>query len=531
MVDFAGAPQQHVILSFTLWLLVVPLLLGFTGHGLIAGPLRARGEDAAALRRQFDRARILGMATVGTTTGAALGHAIGLVRPAPPSWAFIEYLSSGARIRDVDASIALYFDAFSAVACVLACVVAFGVATWVATRPAAEGGPLVWAWIELALAGTLLSFLADGLVTMAIGWTLTVAASAWLAGYADPRAGAVAATRGAVAITLLAVGGSWLFCRFEGANPTDSASDEPARFMAVRLVEPPDGQGSSLTLASVPGALVYLDEARTPIARAPFVRVPVSSGSHSIRIHPGSAAEDTVLNESIADGSTIALVPAGPSLSFREITASIAAPSQPSSRPVRETGVAVAVLCVWMAAAWAVSAVPPAASGPLPLVALSHGATTATIGPFLLGRASALLAFAPRMELVLAVTAAAILVSAARALWAAASRSVDTRAESVAASLLDRAPARAGALLMRYEYWVVDAVAGAAEASGRIAAWVAWRFDARVLSIPGDAAAVRIVAIGRAVEPWIGVPLARVAWVVLVAVACLGSAYGIWAAW
>jgi hypothetical protein len=529
MVDFAGAPQQHVALSFTLWLLVVPLVLGFAGHGLIAGPLRARGEDAAALGRQFDRARILGMAAVGTTTGAALGHALGLVRASPPPRTFIEYLSSGARIRDVDASIALYFDSFSAVACVLACVVAFGVATWVATRPAAEGGPGVWAWIELALAGTLLSFLADGLVTMAIGWTLTVAASAWLAGYADPRAGAVAATRGAVAITLLVVGGSWLFCRFEGASPADSASDEPSRFMAVQMPEP-DAEGASLTLASVPGALVFLDEARTPIARAPFVRVSVPTGTHSIRIHPGSAGEDTVLNESIADGSTTALVPVGPSLSFREITTSMAASSQPSSRQALGTGVAVAVLCAWMAAAWAVSAVPPAARAPLPLVALSHGATTATIGPFLLGRASALLAFAPRMELALAVTAAAILVTAARALWAAASGSVDTRAESVAVLLLDRGPARAGALLMRYEYWVVDAVAGAAEASGRVAAWVTWRLDARVLSIPGDAAAVRIAAIGRAVQPWIGVPLTRVAWAILGAVACVGSAYGIWAA-
>jgi hypothetical protein len=530
MVDFAGAPQQHVVLSFTLWLLVVPLLLGFAGHGFIGGQSRRRAADAETVRRQFERAKILGMATVGIATGAALGHAVGLVRAAPAPRAFIEYLSSGARIGDVDASIALYFDGFAAIACVLSCVVAFGVATWVATRPAAEGGPGVWAWIELALAGALLSFLADGLATMAIGWTLIVAASAWLAGYADPRAGAVAATRGAVAITLLVVGGSWLFCRFEGASQGDSTSEQTPRFMAVRSAES-DAEGSSLTLASAPGALVYLDEARTPLARAPFAHVAVPVGMHSIRIHPGSAAEDTVLDESIADGTTIALIPAGPSLSLREIAASIGAPALEPSRQARGMPVAVAVLCVWMAAAWAVSAVPPAASGPVPLIALSHGATTAMIGPFLLARASALLAFAPRMELVLATMAAAILVSAARALWAAASRRVDTRAESLAASLLDRAPARAGALLMRFEYWVVDAVAGAAEASGRIVAWAAWRFDAHVLSTPGDAAAVRVAAFGRAVEPWIGVPLARVAWVIWVAVAGVGSAYGIWAAW
>jgi hypothetical protein len=520
----AGAPlQQPIVLAPTLWLLIAPSLLQLAWHLIAACWPRRRGANVAA-NRSRDWASLLGMATVGCVTGATLAHAIALVQ-APKSAAFVEYVTSGARVGRVDAGIAFDFDSLSAVACLLLCMVAFGAATWLAMHPAVVRSSGKWACIELALAGGMVSFLADGVVTMAIGWTLAATAAAGLAVWTDLRAAALAATRAAAAIALLLLGGAVLFWRLEGAKQ-DSAAQGSSGFVALRSSDP-RVHGSALTLASVPGALVYLDGARTPLARAPFVGVPIPSGPHSIRVHSGSASDDAVITEEAsAEGTLITLVPSGLSLSFREVGAAIAAGSGEPSEPAGDDGGAATALWLWIAAAWVVSAGAPPANVPAPLVALSHGATTAILGPFLLGRASVLLALAPRKGLVLAAAVAAILVAATRSLWSAASRPGNAVAGATA-WLLDRSPARAGALLIRFEHWVVDAIGGLVGTFARIAAWGASRLDARLFRASGVAIGTRVAGLGRGAEPIVGMPLGRVAWVVMAALATAAVAYGL----
>jgi hypothetical protein len=524
MADSAGAPlQQHIVLSPTLWLLIAPLLLHLAWHLTVACWPRRRGAKVAANRSKRDWVSVLGMATIGCVTGATLAHVIALAE-APKPTAFVEYITSGARVGRVDAGIAFDFDSLSAAACLLLSMVAFGAATWLVMHPEVVRSSGAWACVELVLAGGMVSFLADGVVTMAMGWTLAATAAAWLAGWTDLRAAALAATRAAAATALLLLGGAVLFWRPEGARQ-DSAVQGSSGFVALRSSDP-RVHGSALTLASVPGALVYLDGARTPLARAPFVGVPIPSGPHSIRIHSGSASDDAVITEEAsAEGTLITLIPSGLSLSFREVGAAIAGSGEPSE-PAGDDGVAATALWLWMAAAWVMSAGAPPANVPGPLVALSHGATTAILGPFLLGRASVLLALAPRTGLVLAAAVAAILVAATRSLWSAASRPGDAAAGATA-WLLDRSPARAGALLIRFEHWVLDAIGATAGMLARIAAWGVSRLDARLFNAPGVAIGKRVAWLGREAEPIVGMPFGRVAWVVMIAVAAAAVAYGL----
>ena len=177
MPDLLGA-IQHAALSRTLWLLPAPLLLGLAWH--LAFAVRSTRGEATPF------ARTVGMAAVGLATGATLGHAVAL----GPNRAFVQPFAAGAHIGPVDASFGLCFDPLAAVGCSFACVVGLGVAGYLSTRPAGRSGP-TWAWIELALAGAILSLLADGLPTLALGWTMAIAAAAWLAGWSTTRAGRV----------------------------------------------------------------------------------------------------------------------------------------------------------------------------------------------------------------------------------------------------------------------------------------------------------------------------------------------------
>ena len=342
-----------------------------------------------------------------------------------------------------------------------ACILAFGVTLWVATRAVPETHPRVWAWLELALAGALVTYLADNLVTMALGWTLAAAASAWLAGWSDRRAGAPVATRSALALVTLWLGGGWLFWGAGGTwDDGVYTRDHVPRFSVLRTAEEAHGVGS-VTLLDAPGASAYLDEARAPLATAPFAGVRVPPGAHVLRVHPGFAAQDQVLDLDVPEeGATFVVVPSGPSLSFRawalaRVSALAAAPPTADAEDLHE-GVVAAALWAWIAAAWALSAMRPPAGAPVSFAALAYGATTAPLGPFLLARASVFAPMARGMKLALAAAGAAILVVSAEALWAAATLR-PSRGASWWRQALEFAPLRAGALLERFERWVLDA--------------------------------------------------------------------------
>jgi hypothetical protein len=201
---------ESMALSRTLWLVVAPPIAGFvtllakdlTAHRSPAGRLAVGAEAESLAARAESWARRAGVGSVVLASGATLGQALRLAREPAGTEAIVQPLSAPSGPYDPGSG--LRFDSLSATACALACAVALAVATYLATR--AQRDRRVWAWLQLALAGGLLSFLGDGFATLITGWTIVAAAAAWLAGWSDARAGAARATRGALAVMALLFG-------------------------------------------------------------------------------------------------------------------------------------------------------------------------------------------------------------------------------------------------------------------------------------------------------------------------------------
>ena len=191
---------EPMALSRTLWLVVTTPFASFVWSLAreLADARHGSGNDADPWPRR------LGVGSVVVASGATLGHVLRLARAPEGTTALVEPL--GVVAGQPHAGAGLRFDFLSATACGLACAVAVAVATFLATCPARQRSRRLWAWLELALAGGLLSFLADGFVAVLLGWTAVAAAAAWLAGWTDPRAGAARATRGGLAIVALLFG-------------------------------------------------------------------------------------------------------------------------------------------------------------------------------------------------------------------------------------------------------------------------------------------------------------------------------------
>lgn len=531
MLDHVGA-VQHVVISGTLWLLVAPLLVGLVLHlgAYVYGPSGAAGQSVV---RKTSATTLIGLGCIGFVTGAASGHMLVLLRAPTLGVAYSEFIASGIRVGGSDANVVLLLDWVSAALCAFASALVFAVAIWVAIRPPRERGAGVWACLELSLAGALVSFLADGLMAVLIGWGLAIAAGSWLAGWRDPRVGLVSGIRGAAALLALAFGAAWLFWASAGTwEGREFNVRRPAGFSALASSPTPAASGS-LTLTHSPGASVYLDEARTPIATSPFVDVPIPRGFHTIRVHAGHAsvakeAEGVVDVDVPEQGESIELVPSGPSLSLRDLGFAFAPERGGSTaRWVPDSVVVTIVLCIWVVAAWLVS-VQRVVADAAPLLTVVHGIVTALIGPLWLIRASDLLVLAPRMTFVLPGAVAAILVVSMTVLWAAVAGRSDGRAIVVTAVIFERAPARLGLLLVRFERWVIDATIRVAAGSIRVAAWLAGRFDTQVLSRPGDAFAAYAAWMGDGVESLVGVSIGKLAWALVGLAAAIVAAHGFW---
>ncbi len=438
-----------------------------------------------------------------------------------------------------------------------------------------------------------------------MGWTLAAAAGACLAGWTDVRAGAVAATRSAFGIAALLLGASVLFWGLGGAwEGDDYLRDAQPRFAAVRVggwseegqrsqgEETPANESASLTLTSAPGALVYVDDARTVAMRAPFVGAPLSAGPHTFRLHLGDASNDLHIGPVATDaGDEIVLMPLGPTLSYGEMAGLLVVRDQSGElTPGRALqagkapgGVALVALALGalLVGAGAMSAGAPPAAGPLALAAVAQGVTTAAIGPFLLLRVAFLLSLAPRMGMLiagvgvlsLAATAkralalngvpsrwmalvagapagltlvslgtdgprkAAFVLVAAGIVTAGLLLTAATRADvagdrgagpGLSQALFEGLPERLGALLVSFDRWVVDGVAGAAAVLMRMTVWVAARSDVHVLCAPADGVAVRATRLGHGLGPLVGGSLARVVWALLALLAAVVVAHAIW---
>src|ERR1019366_3544082 len=88
---------------------------------------------------------------------------------------------------------------------------------------------------ELALSGGLLSFLAGGLATAWLGWTLVGASAAWLAGWSDTKAGALRATRVALAIFAMLAGDSLVSVTNPGSWDAATGRDLDAYVASLAL--------------------------------------------------------------------------------------------------------------------------------------------------------------------------------------------------------------------------------------------------------------------------------------------------------
>jgi hypothetical protein len=448
--------------------------------------------------------------------------------------------------------------------------------------------------LQLALLGALVSFLADGFLTVAIGWALASAAGAWLAGWHDVGAGVVVGTRGAAALAAMLFGSALLFWGLGGSWDDDGYTPETHPRVAAAHV----GAGASeasLTMTSLAGAVVFLDDARTSSLRAPFVRVPIAAGTHALRIHPGDGADDALLpHVEVGQGEEIALIPLGPTLSFHTMADELALRDRAGASTVRHVveehlgpggfAVVAGALLSLLAAAAAMSAWSPPVAAPRALVAAAAGGTTSALGPFLLVRLAFLFPSAQHTGTVVTSVGAAILLAV---MWnalgytgvrrwlvfaagapagltcvalglgdvlaalgvmvvsglatavvylVAARRGEDDEAIDEATrgslddTLLASVPARLGELLASMERWVVGSVASAVGGIARIAAWTVAQADEHLVSTPANVVASRVERAARTVEPWVGVSLSRLAWALLAVGALAAFLHAAWPA-
>ena len=174
-------------------------------------------------------------------------------------------------------------------------------------------------------------------------------------------------------------------------------------------------------MTSLAGAAVFLDDARTSLLRAPFVRAPLASGPHALRIHPGDGADEALLPHiEVAPGEEIALIPLGPTLSFHTMSDQLALRDHAGAAVVRRVveehlgpggfAVVAGALLSLLAAAGAMSAWSPPVAAPRVLVAAAAGGTTSALGPFLLVRLAFLFPSAQHTGTVVTAVGAATLL-------------------------------------------------------------------------------------------------------------------------
>jgi hypothetical protein len=431
---------ERLALSRTLWLIVAPpaaacawqLAGGLARRRRPASSRATRSEGTGGLDRSARRARRLGVGSAVLASGATLGHALRLARDPTGSAALVQGASLGALAAPMDARIGLRFDPLSGTACGVACAVAVGAAVLLASRPASERSGRAWAWLELATAGGLLAFLADGFAAMVLGWTLAAAAAAWLAGWTDPRAGAVRATRSALAIVALLVG-------------------------AVLRADPGGFDAPTGTLALV----AFLVAAAAMSASTPPAGAPQALAAASC-------------------GGTIGLL--GPFLLLRLESLTPLAPGAPVS-PGMGPVVAAAGIAMLAGVAGRASLAPDGASRWL---ALAGGAPAGLTCVALAADGAS----GGRLVLVAAglIAALLLLTAAARGIPGTSPRARDRTAgvegaapvpTDLEAALLGSAPERLGTLLLSFERWVVDAMGGAVVVIAHASAWALSRIDAR----------------------------------------------------
>jgi hypothetical protein len=103
------------------------------------------------------------------------------------------------------------------------------------------------------------------------------------------------------------------------------------------------GGKASLTIAALPGSLIFLDESKTPLlgaekipVRTPVVRLSIPAGLHVVRLRPPGAGEDSLLSHVVATtGQDVRIIAVGPTTSLRETAEQLAASWLQGDRALR----------------------------------------------------------------------------------------------------------------------------------------------------------------------------------------------------
>jgi NADH-quinone oxidoreductase subunit L len=359
MPDFHGS-IQHVIIAETLWLLVVfPLLAAlFAARFALAPRIDARAREAIA---------IVSLGAVAASLVIAAYHAWFLAGRPEGERFIVQHCWRLVRLGQLDASFDLALDPLSSTMSLLvtgvgACIFVFASAS--APLKGDVGYARFFTWMNALVAAMLLLVLADNFILLLVGWE-GIGLCAWgLCGFAwgtaergRRRAGSAAFLVRRIGDASLLLGIALFYWGFGGTwLGGDYAPDLGPRFVSVDVREPvaeareeatsagaapvgtdedeeespsataSDGREGYLTLASYAGAVVFMDDARTPLEspggntlRAPFVRAPVRAGLHSFRVRPGGGLDDfLVTHVAFGEGREIALSPLGPTVNFRE---------------------------------------------------------------------------------------------------------------------------------------------------------------------------------------------------------------------
>jgi NADH-quinone oxidoreductase subunit L len=414
------------------------------------------------------------------------------------------------RFGQLDINFDFAMDPLSALMCLI--ITGVGSLIHVYASSYMEGDPDYWrffAWLNLFVFSMLLLVLGDNFIVMFFGWEGVGLCSYGLIGfwwkdYKKATAGMKAFVVNRVgdfgfvmgaALLFWGLGGSWspdgeytsdLSPRFSAVSVQSEAGereDTRAAVVAVtgKAAETNEAKGAAkaaahdakeaaeeaekekgkkpnakatagkgyLTLTSLPGALIYLDDAHTPILgpdgaplRSPFVRHEIQGGVHTFRIAPDDdfhwtvdkGARSLVIDTGVQDNSIVshvamgedkevALLSFGPTVTFRNLRDQFVAGNDEGEHPLRDGllhkkawgrmgVVCLACLLLFLGACGKSAQVPlyvwlpDAMAGPTPVSALIHAATMVTAGVYMVARLNFLFSLSPTASGVVAFVGA-----------------------------------------------------------------------------------------------------------------------------